>query len=138
MLRVRHAHSPRTRTCSLAAGPRARRAGAALLEVLVALTVLSVAGIATLSASRQAAEAVERARWADEETRAASAFLDAVALWPRADLDRHLGVRDEGAWHLRVDRHSPTIYRVTLTDTSDVRVLLATSLYRPEATFATP
>ena len=98
----------------------------------MALTILSVAGLATLTASRQAADAVERAQRADDETRAASAFLDAVSLWPRADLDRHLGVRPEGRWHLRVDRPSPTIYRVALTDTSDVRVLLATSLYHAE------
>lgn len=110
----------------------AARPGAALLEVIVALTILSVAGLATLTASRQAADAVERAKRADEETRAASAFLDAVSLWPRADLDRHLGVRDEGRWHLRVERPAPTLYRVALTDTSDVRVLLATSLYRAE------
>ena len=108
------------------------RPGAALLEVIVALTILSVAGLATLSASRQAADVVQRAQRADEETRAASAFLDAVSLWPRADLDRHLGVRGEGRWHLRVDRPSPTLYRVTLTDTTDARVLLTTSLYRAE------
>lgn len=116
----------------------ARRPGAALLEALVALTILGVAGLSALASARQAAQAVEAARRADDETRAASAFLDAVALWPRADLDRHLGVRAEGRWHLRVDRPAPTVYTVTLTDTLDARVLLATALYRPEVARAAP
>jgi len=113
-------------------GSTRARAGAALLEVVVALTILGVAGLTALGAERQAAAAVEAARRADEETARASAFLDAVALWPRADLDRHLGVRDEGGvWHLRVERPAPTIYLVTLTDTADARVILGTSLHRP-------
>jgi hypothetical protein len=106
--------------------------------VLVALTILAVAGLSVMTAARQVAEAVAAAERADAETRAASAFLDAVALWPRADLDRHLGVRPEGRWRLRVDRPAPTLYTVTLTDTLDARVLLATALFRPEATRVGP
>lgn len=69
--------------------------------------------------------------------RRASAFLDAVVLWPREDLDRHLGERPEGPWVLRVDRPAPTLYAVTLLAGPDDStatagtLLLATSLFRP-------
>jgi type II secretory pathway pseudopilin PulG len=98
---------------------------------LVALTILTVAGLAATAAVRQGADSVRRAEAADTDLRQASAFLDAVALWPRADLDRHLGDRPEGVWRLRLDRPIPTLYLVTLADSSGARTLLRTALYRP-------
>jgi type II secretory pathway pseudopilin PulG len=108
-----------------------RRDGVALLEAVVALTILTVAGLAATAAVRQGAEVARRAEAADADLRRASAFLDAVALWPREDLDRHLGDRPEGPWRLRVDRPIPTLYLVGLTDSTDTRMLLHTALYRP-------
>ena len=110
---------------------RAGRAGIALLEALVALTILTVAGLAATAAVRQGADSVRRAEAADADLRAASALLDAVALWPRADLDRHLGDRPEGVWRLRIDRPIPTLYLVTLSDSTGARMLVHTALYRP-------
>lgn len=109
------------------------RAGVVLLEVIVALTILSVAGAALAVLASESAAAVRRAREASLETQRASAFLDAVALWPRADLDRHLGDRVEGPWRLRIDRPLPTLYTVTLADSGTRAVLLRTALFRPEA-----
>src|SRR6185437_13705902 len=63
----------------------------------------------------------------------AIALLEAVSLWPRADLDRHLGDRAEGRWDLRIDRPSPTLYTVVLRDSTTRSVLIATSIYRAAA-----
>jgi type II secretory pathway pseudopilin PulG len=118
---------------------RRGRAGAALLEVVVALTIFAVAGAAAAEHSRACADAVTRARLSDEEMRRASALLDAVALWPREDLDRRLGARAQGPWTMVVDRETPTLYVVTLADSARVdgggrlaagRTLLRTALYR--------
>ncbi len=121
------------------------RAGVALLEAMVALTILAMAGIWAIAMASEAGAAVRRAHAADEEIRRASAFLDAVALWPRADLDRHLGDRPEGRWILHVERPAPTLYTVVLSTAIDTvaglpdakpmggRELLRTALYRPEA-----
>src|SRR5690348_5798339 len=92
------------------------RAGVVLLEVIVALTILAVAGVSLAVLATQSASAVRRARTANLETQQASGFLDAVALWPRADLDRHLGERPEGPWRLTIERPLPTLYTVTLAD----------------------
>ena len=108
------------------------RRGAVLLEAIVALTILAVAGAAVVALASDSARAVARAAAADETTQRASAFLDAVALWPREDLDRHLGARPEGEWRLIVERPTPTLYTVTLADSSASRSILRTILYRAE------
>lgn len=112
--------------------------GAALLEVVVALALLAVAGVALLELAVQSNDAVLRSRDAGAELRLANGFLESVSLWPRSDLDRHLGVRDERAFLMQVERPSPTLYRVVLYDRqrgiAAPRELLATTLFRqPEA-----
>jgi len=111
--------------------PRARR-GVVLLEALVAMTLLVTIAAAAIAVTAESARAVSRARKHEQETRDANAFLSAVALWPRADLDRHLGTRKQGIWFMHVDRVTATLYAVTLNTASPRRLLLATALYRPE------
>lgn len=105
--------------------------GVALLEVIVGLTVLVLIGFTASVMVVEATEAVHRAARADAEMRAASAFLDAVALWPREDLDRRLGDRRQGPWRLRLDRPTPTLYTAVLSDSTGRSEILRTSLYRP-------
>jgi type II secretory pathway pseudopilin PulG len=114
------------------------RNGTALLEVIIALTILTIAGLSAVSVANQAMAAVQQARAADAETRRGSGFLDAVALWPRDDLDQHLGDRREGTWILTVERPFATLYTVILLAAPDSahdrpfrRELLRTVLYRP-------
>lgn len=109
------------------------RQGTTLIEVLVALVLVAsmAAAVAALAATN--ANVVARAAAADLELRRASAFLDMVALWPREDLDRHLGDHEQGPWRLRVARPAPTLYTATLLDGSGRRRLLATALYRPDS-----
>lgn len=111
---------------------RRSRRGMTLLEVLIALAILASAAMALLGVATQSWRAVLSARDADRSLLEASAFLDAVALWPRDDLDRHLGERAQTPWRMRVDRPLPTLYVVTLADSSGRETLLVTSLYRPE------
>lgn len=108
------------------------RAGAALLEVLVAMTILATAGATVVAFANDAAQTLQRARETETEMRHASALLDAVALWPREDLDRHLGSHAQGPWRMRVDRPTPTLYNVRLTDSTESRELLQTTLFRPD------
>ena len=117
---------------------RAKRPGAVLLEVMVALAILASAGVTVVSLAAESARAVTRARDAEGELRAANAFFNTVALWPRADLDRHLGDRRQGRWVMRVDRPYPTLYVVTLSDSSTRALILRTSLYRPAEPHVAP
>jgi hypothetical protein len=109
---------------------RRTRPGVVLLEAIVALSILTVAALASVAMVRQAVESVRRAELAEADIRRASAFMDAIVLWPRADLDRHLGNRAEGPWRLTIDRPAPTLYLVALTDSLSRRELVRTALYR--------
>jgi type II secretory pathway pseudopilin PulG len=111
---------------------RKSRAGVVLLEAIVALTILTVAALASVVMVRQAIDSAQRAQETERDVRKASAFMEAIALWPRADLDRHLGARAEGPWRLEIDRPVPTLYLVVLTDALSRRELVRTAIYRPE------
>ncbi|MGH7648291.1 MAG: hypothetical protein ACREND_09250 [Gemmatimonadaceae bacterium] len=113
------------------AAAESRRTGMVLLEVIVGLTILAVSATTMVALADASLRAVARAQAADDAVARADDFFQAVALWPRADLDRHLGDRAEGAWQMRVDRPSRTLYTVTLYDSAG-RALLHTSLFRAE------
>ncbi len=106
--------------------------GAALLEALVALALLGSVGSAAAWTTTESLRAVQRMQARETEQRRAARFLSAASLWPRADLDRHLGDRPQGAWRLRIDRPTPTIYVVTVRDSLSGAVLVQTALYRDE------
>ena len=107
-----------------------------LLEVIVALTILSTVSIAALTMSSESMRVVQHAREAEQRMRAASGFLEAVSLWPRAELDQRLGERSQGRWKLRINRTFPTLYEITLVDSAGGVELLRTSLFRPDGSRA--
>lgn len=111
---------------------RLGRSGAVLLEAIVAMTIVLVAGTAGVTLVAESAGAVRRAREADAEARAASRLMDAVSLWTRDDLDRRLGSRPQGSWRLVIDRPAPELYDLALTDSAGRRIILRTSLFRPD------
>jgi prepilin-type N-terminal cleavage/methylation domain-containing protein len=106
--------------------------GMALLEVIVAITILAVAALSTVAWVSQAAATVAHADEAAAEVDSASDYLDRIALWTRADLDRHLGARRQGDWTVTVERPTSQLYMVTMRDSTDARTILGTTLYRPE------
>lgn len=109
-----------------------------MLEVIVALTIMSLAALSTVAWLNQAVDTIVRTNVAAAEADSASDYLDRIALWPREDLDRHLGPRREGRWSVTVEHPSRTLYLVTIGDVSGARVILRTVLYRPEMHAVTP
>lgn len=118
--------------------PARNERGAALLEAIVALTILATAGTAAVVMAGESSRAVARAREAETRMREASVFLESVSMWTRDDLDRRLGDRPQGRFTMRVDRPIPELYLVTLSDTAGGAVVLRTSLFRPEPDDAAP
>lgn len=112
--------------------------GAVLLEAIVALTILMIAGVTAVIMATESAHSVALIRESEAELRSASAFLEAAALWTREDLDRRLGEREQGRWRLRIDRPAPTLYTLTLTDSLGRAELLRTTVFRPEVAHAEP
>ena len=112
--------------------PVASRQGAVLLEAMVALAVLATVGSAAAWTSAESIRAVTRAHESEARFRVGDRLLTAVSLWPRADLDRHLGTTRQGPLRMRIDRPHSTLYTVTLVDSTTGKVLLRTSLFRGE------
>ena len=117
---------------------RRRRSGAVLLEVLVALVILTTAGALVVVLGAETSRAVERARTSEVEHRRAARFFELVTLWSRADLDRHFGDHEQGPWRLRVGRATPTLYTLTLTDSLGAHTLTQTVVYRAEPARVAP
>lgn len=90
------------------------RGGVVLLEVLVALMILAIAGIALMEFVEQVEYAVRQSDVRSKELVSANGFMESVALWPRVDLDRHLGRHPEGEFELVIDRPTSTLYHVVL------------------------
>ena len=108
-----------------------QRRGTALLESLIALLVVAIAGVSLLSLASACLARVRAAHAADLASRDASAFLDAVALWPRNELMQRLGRREQGPFLLDIARPEPTVFDVRLADSTGARELLRTRLFRP-------
>jgi type II secretory pathway pseudopilin PulG len=104
--------------------------GAVLLEVLVALAVLGTVASAAAWRTGEWLQTVRHVHDVEAEVRAGQALLSAVSLWPRDDLDRHLGGSAQGPWTLLVERATPDLYQVALRDTASRAILLRTALYR--------
>ncbi len=108
------------------------RRGAVLLDTLVALAVLAIIGSAAAWTASESIRAVGRTHETEARVRLANRLLTAASLWPREDLDRHLGSRAQGPLRMWIDRPRPTLYEVTVTDAATDAVLLRTVLFREE------
>jgi type II secretory pathway pseudopilin PulG len=107
--------------------------GAALLETIVALAILATVATAGAWLASESLRAVSHVHQEEARVRSAERFLSAVSLWPREDLDRHMGWSLQGPWRLRVDRPRRFMYVVSLTDTLSGAVALGGAVFRGEA-----
>jgi len=108
--------------------------GFALLEVLAAVSILAIAGLALVDMldSRLKDLITERSReyeLLDEER-----LLTAWTLLTRPELDRNIGEHDVGPYRVNIQRPERTLYRIALERSSTVGVEdLVTVVYRPAA-----
>ena len=110
---------------------RRARGGFTLIEVLAALAIFGSALVVLLSLSAACARAVDAAGVRERHLDRANALLSFVSLWPREDLDRHLGERAEGEFVLAIGRPLPDLYLASVRDSGVATTpLLATGIYR--------
>ena len=108
-------------------------AGVILLEVIVAITLLAVAGTAVVSLLSAAVR--QQDLLARRETTMLTAYrtLAALTLLRRAELDRRLGRHPADRFIAEVSRPEPTLYRLALllSDTASIE-MLTTVVHRPD------
>jgi len=110
------------------------RRGAVLLEVLVALAILSIAGLSLVTfldaGLANERDAVIRERELADEDR----LLAALTLLKRSDLDQRLGRHPLGDFVVDIARPERTLYRIALSrGESPQAEELVTVIYRAEA-----
>lgn len=115
---------------------RAER-GVALLEVLAATVILTVAGLALVELVSGATRAVATAGAREKELADEERLLAAYTLLGRRDLDLRLGVREVGPYAVSVQRPERALYRIALARVASPAVEdLVTVVHRPEPTDA--
>jgi Tfp pilus assembly protein PilV len=111
---------------------RPRAAGAALLEALVAATVIAITVVGAVGALEEHWRAQRRQLSRERSLLKADRLLESISLWTANDLDRHLGARRQGQFSVEVQKLSTTIYRVVIFAAGNEAPLLGTTLYRPK------
>ena len=112
---------------------RAER-GAALLEALVALAILAVAGVSLVGLLVDVTRGEHTFEVREMESRRADQVLTSLALEDKRGLDLRLGTRVVGAFVTDVERPEPGLYRLAIAESSAPDVpLLVTVVFRPGA-----
>jgi Tfp pilus assembly protein PilX len=109
------AHSVPASILSPGAQVRAAERGIALLEVLAAIVILTIAGLSLVSLVAQATASTVTARDRETEQADEERLLAAETLLTRADLDLRLGERSVGPYVVTVARPERMLYRVAVS-----------------------
>lgn len=115
--------------------PRGER-GVMLLEALVALLILSVAGVALVGMTGAALRAELEAEKEERTIAQADRVLAAASLLRREELDQRLGSHPVGEFLVLIQRPPPerTLYRIAVAEAGAPDLeLLVTVVYRREA-----
>lgn len=108
------------------------RRGIALLEALVAMTIVSLAGMATIGRLAAATSAVRFADQEEQRFEAAQQVLIESSLFSRSDLDKRIGSFRVEGFVRSITRPQRALYRVAVTEIDGAeRALLVTVLFRP-------
>lgn len=111
---------------------RASRRGAALLEVIAAMTLLMISGLAGASHIAQTAYSIRAAQSTDRETTSASIVLGRVSLWSRARLVAAAGEHAVFGYLIVTRPLGPTLFHVSVRRVQNRAIVLETILYRRE------
>ena len=115
---------------------RAER-GVALLEVLAATLILSVAGLGLVQLTAGATLALRVAAMRERELADEERLLTAYTLLSSTEFDRRLGDREVGPYRLSVQRPEPHLYRIAIArKAARATEDLVTVVLRPETDLA--
>jgi len=109
---------------------RSREAGVALLEVLVALAIVSAGGVATVAVLGAGLRAEHDARARERTLAAEERVLAVMTLLRREELDQRIGRHAVGEFAVSVQRPEPTLYRIAIGGKQTGVEDLVTVVYR--------
>lgn len=109
-----------------------RRIGSALLDVVVALTLLGLSGVGLIALAGQTARTMRSIAFTERETRLAARELDRFVLYDRAQLIAMTGRRELRDWSVDVEQVDAYLFDVALARNDTSPPLLRTTFYRPD------
>ncbi len=107
------------------------RRGMLMLEVMLGIAILGMAGIALVTLLTQTTATASHGRAAERDVLSAAQLLDRATLWSDVELAVRLGQRRVGVWDLDVETPRPRLYTLAVLDTLTRAVVLRTTVYRP-------
>lgn len=106
--------------------------GVALLEVLVALVIVVVAGAATYEELEARIRYRRELLVLEQQVEAAAAILAKLSLYGRRELEQRVGAHPFGGLAATISRPEPDLFRAAVAArTATTSELLVTVLYRP-------
>ena|SRR5690349_4420151 len=107
--------------------------GAVLLEVLVALVILSIAGLSLVTLVDAGLVGEREAAIREREIQTEERLLAALTLLKRTELDQRLGRHPLGEFVVDIERPERTLYRIALARVESPQVEeVVTVVYRAE------
>jgi Tfp pilus assembly protein PilV len=115
-----------------------RRRGSALIDVLIAMTILATTAMALLAVLGQTSRTMRGARETEREVMDAAAELERIAVLSGPELAQLRGRSTAHGWRVDVVGVAPDLFDISIAASETTRVLLRTTLYRPSDADATP
>src|SRR5215212_2410245 len=105
--------------------------GSALLDVVIALAVLGLSGVALITLLGQTALSMRNVRNTERSVRQASDELGRFVTYDRTQLVSMLGRSMSHGWVVSVASASPDLFDVAIAESDTSGSLLRTTVYRP-------
>ena len=102
-----------------------------MLEVILGVAILGMAGVGLVTLLSQTLHTVRLARGAEERTESAARLLDRASVWSENALVGRLGRSRAGTWTLEFTTTRARVYSLAVLDTLTGATVLRTTLYRP-------
>jgi len=109
-----------------------KRGGSAIIDALVALAILGASGLVLLGLLGQTAKTLRGARESERAVVGASEQLNWISVQSRMTLQAMLGRTTVHGWSFDVAAASATLFDISVAESDTTRVLLRTTLYRPD------
>ena len=107
------------------------RRGVVMIEVLVAIAILSLVGVSMVTFTSSVVQSEERRRSREQELLRAERLLIATLLLTQSELEQRIGVRYAGDFAIWIDRPEPYLFRVAIATAARPTVeILATLVHR--------
>lgn len=108
-----------------------------MIEVLIALVLLAIAGTALVVLLGQTASSMQQLTLRERAQLGATRRLDRIAAMPRSQLAARVGKSFVDGWVVQITAEGPGLFGVDVAESDTTPTLAQTTFYRPDTSHAT-